>query len=82
VGALFIKATALRMSFSLQLQKEVLLTLVLQLTHSILRSFFLYFDSKGRGGVGHDYVPISLGRQLGKLEHRNSSVSQVASSSE
>jgi hypothetical protein len=34
------------------------------------------------GGVGHDYVPISLGRQSGKLERRNSSVSQVASSSE
>jgi hypothetical protein len=29
VGALFIKATALWMSFSLQLQKEVLLSLVL-----------------------------------------------------
>jgi hypothetical protein len=70
------------MSSSLQLQKEVLLILVLQLTHSILRSFFLCFDSKGRGGVGHDYIPISLGSQSGKLERRNSSVSQVASSSE
>jgi hypothetical protein len=40
VVALFIKATALRMSFSLQLQKEVLLFLVLQLTLFILRSFF------------------------------------------
>jgi hypothetical protein len=70
------------MSFSLQLQKEFFLTLVLELTHSILRSFFLYFDLKGRGGVGHGYVPIFVGRQSGKLERRNSSVSQVASSSE
>jgi hypothetical protein len=37
------------MSPSLQLQKEVLLDLVLQLTHFMLRSFFLYLDSKGRG---------------------------------
>jgi hypothetical protein len=70
------------MSSSLQLQKEVLLVLVLQLTPFMLRSFFLYLDSKGRGGVGHGYVPIPLGKQLGKFEHRNSSVSQVASSSE
>jgi hypothetical protein len=33
----------------LQLQKEVLLDLVLQLTYFMLRSFFLYLDSKGRG---------------------------------
>jgi hypothetical protein len=70
------------MPFSLQLRKEVLLILILQLTLSTLRSFVLYLDSKGRGRVGHDYVPISLGRQLGKLERKNSSVSQVASSSE
>jgi hypothetical protein len=44
----FFLATALRMSFSLQLQKEVLLILVLQLTLFILRSFFLCFDSKDR----------------------------------
>jgi hypothetical protein len=36
----FFLATALRMSFSLQLQKEVLLIFVLQLTLSIFRSFF------------------------------------------
>jgi hypothetical protein len=70
------------MSPSLQLHKEVLLVLVLQLTPFMLRSLFLYLDSKGRGGVGHGYVPIPLGRQSGKFEHRNSSVSQVASSSE
>jgi hypothetical protein len=44
--------------------------------------FFLIFWFEGQRGVGHDYVPISLGRQSGKLEHRNSLVSQVASSSE
>jgi hypothetical protein len=32
-------------------------------------------------GVGHGYVPIPLGRQSGKFERSNSSVSQVASSS-
>jgi hypothetical protein len=37
------------MSSSLQLQKEDLLALVLQLTVFILRSFFLYLDLKGRG---------------------------------
>jgi hypothetical protein len=70
------------MSSSLQLQKEVLLILVLQLTLPILRSFSYVLIQRAEGGVGHDYVPISLGRQSGKLEHRNSSVSQVASSSE
>jgi hypothetical protein len=49
---------------SLQLQKEVLLDLVLQLTYFMLRSFFLYLDSKGRG-ARHGYVPIPLGRQSG-----------------
>jgi hypothetical protein len=71
------------MSSSLQLQKEVLFDLVLQLTHFMLRSFFLYLDSKGAGGgVGHGYVPIPLGRKSGKFERRNSSVSQVASTFE
>jgi hypothetical protein len=45
----FFLATAIRMSSSLQLHKEVLLALVLQLTLFILRSFFLYLDSKGSG---------------------------------
>jgi hypothetical protein len=70
------------MSSSLQLQKEVLLVLVFQLTPFMLRSFFLYLDSMGRGGVGHDYIPIPLGRQSGKFERKNSLVSQVASYSE
>jgi hypothetical protein len=70
------------MSSSLQLQKEVLLILFLQLTLPILRSFSYVLIQREGGGVGHDYVPISLGRQSGTLERRNSSVSQVASSSE
>jgi hypothetical protein len=40
------------MSFSLQLQKEALLTLVLELTHSILRSFFLKFREGQEEGLG------------------------------
>ena len=70
------------MSFSLQLQKEVLLSFTSQLLHSELRSYFWKLDSKGRRRVGGDYVPASLGRQSGKLDLKNSSVSQVASSSE
>jgi hypothetical protein len=70
------------MSSSLQLQKEVLLIFVLQLTLSILRSYSYVLIQRARGVVGHSYVLISLGRQSGKLERRNSSVSQVASSSE
>jgi hypothetical protein len=40
------------MSFSLQLQKEVLLDFLPQLTLLLTTKFFLYLDSKGRwGGV-------------------------------
>jgi hypothetical protein len=77
----FFLVTALRMSSSLQLQKEVLFVLVFQPILFRLSSFSLYLDSKGRGGVGHGYIPIPLGKQSGKFERRNSSVSQVASSS-
>jgi hypothetical protein len=42
--------TALRMSSSLQLQKEVLLELFSQLTLLLLTRFLLYLDSKGRWG--------------------------------
>ena len=48
------KQIALRMSSSLQLQKEALLDLVLHLTQSLLRPYFLYLDSKGRGGFGSE----------------------------
>jgi hypothetical protein len=41
------------------------------------------FRFKGQVGVGVlGYVPIPLGRKSGKREHRKSSVSHVASSSE
>ena len=77
----FFRKPALRMSPSLQLQKEALLFQFYSLTWLMLRSSFLYLDSKGRG-LGYGYVPISLGRQSGQFERRKSSVSQVASSSE
>jgi hypothetical protein len=38
------------MSFSLQLQKEVLLKLFSKLTIPLTSKFFLYLDSKGRWG--------------------------------
>jgi hypothetical protein len=40
------------MSFSLQLQKEVLLKLFSKLTIPLTSKFFLYLDSKGRWGWG------------------------------
>jgi hypothetical protein len=46
----FFHLTALRMSFSLQHQKEVLLDLFPQLTLLLITRFFLYLDSKGRWG--------------------------------
>jgi hypothetical protein len=70
------------MSFSLQLQKEVLLKLFSRLTIPLTSKFLLYLDSKGRWGGVLDYVPTPLGRKLGKRERRNSSVSHVASSTE
>jgi hypothetical protein len=41
---------ALRMSFSLRLQKEVLFKSFLKLTTPLSSKFFLYLDSKGRWG--------------------------------
>jgi hypothetical protein len=79
----FLLLTALRMSFSLQLQKETLLKLNPQLRLPLLSKFFLQLDSKGRWGVVFwGYVPIPLGRKSGKRERRKSSVSHVASSAE
>jgi hypothetical protein len=40
------------MSFSLQLQKEVLLKLFPKLTIPLTSKFFLYLDSKGQVGWG------------------------------
>jgi hypothetical protein len=70
------------MSFSLQLQKEVLLKLFSNLTIPLTSKFLLYLDSKGRWGGVLGYVPTPLGIKSGKRERRNSSVSHVASSTE
>jgi hypothetical protein len=75
-------STALRMSFSLQLQKEVLFKLNPQLILPLSSKFFLYLYSKGRWGGVLGYVPNPLGRKSGKRERRKSSVSHVASSTE
>jgi hypothetical protein len=77
----FLLLTALRMPFSLQLQKEVLFKLNPQLRLPLLSKFFLYWYSKGKWGGGVlGYVPTPLGRKSGKRERRKSSVSHVASS--
>jgi hypothetical protein len=70
------------MSFSLQLQKEVLLKLISKLTLPLTTRFLSYLDSKGRWGGVLDYVLTPLGRKSGKRERRKSSVSHVASSTE
>jgi hypothetical protein len=70
------------MSFSLQLQREVLLKLFSKLTIPLISKFFLYLDSKGRWGGVLGYVPTPLGRKSGKRERRKSSVSHIASSTE
>jgi hypothetical protein len=80
----FLQLTALRMSFSLQLQKEVLFESFSKLTLPLTSMFFLYLDSKGQVGGGFflDYAPTPLGKKSGKRERRKSSISQVASSTE
>jgi hypothetical protein len=79
----FLLLTALWMSFSLQLQKEVLFKLNPQLRLPLLSKFFLQLYSKGRWGWGFGvYVPTPLGRKSRKRERRKSSVSHVASSTE
>jgi hypothetical protein len=70
------------MSFSLRLQKEVLVKSFLKLTLPLTSKFFLYLDSREGGGGVSGYVPTPLGRKSGKREHRKSSVSHVASSTE
>jgi hypothetical protein len=70
------------MSFSLQLQKEALLKSFSKLTIPLTSKFLLYLDSKGRWVGVLDYVLTPLGRKSGKREHRKSSVSHVASSTE
>jgi hypothetical protein len=79
----FLLLTALRMSFSLQLQKEVPFKLNPQLRLPLSSKFFSYncIQRAGGGGVV-GYVPTPLGRKSGKRERRKSSVSHVASSTE
>jgi hypothetical protein len=64
----FLLLTALRMSFSLLFQKEVLFKLNPQLRLPLLSKFFLSLYSKGRWGGVLGYVPTPLGRKSGKRE--------------
>jgi hypothetical protein len=70
------------MSFSLRLQKEVLLESFSKLIIPSTSKFFLYLDSKGRWGGVLDYIPTPLDRKSGKRERRKFLVSHVASSTE
>jgi hypothetical protein len=56
----FLQLTALRMSFSLQLQKEVLFESFSKLTLPLTSMFFLYLDSKGQVGVGFFWITHRL----------------------
>jgi hypothetical protein len=58
--------TALRMSFSLQLQKEVLFKLNPQLRLSLLSKFFLKLFSKGRWGGVSGLRTDSFGQKVGE----------------
>jgi hypothetical protein len=78
----FLLLTALRMSFSLQLQKEALFKLNPQLRLSLLSKFSYNRIQRAGGGGVLVYVPTPLGRKSEKREHRKSSVSHVASSAE
>jgi hypothetical protein len=62
----FLQLTALRMSFSLQLQKEVLLKLFSKVTIPLTSKFFLYLDSKGRWGWGFGLRTDSFGQKVGE----------------
>jgi hypothetical protein len=62
----FLYLTALRMSFSLQLQKEVLLKLFSKLTIPLTSKFLLYLDSKGRWVWGFGLRTDSFGQKVGE----------------
>ena len=62
----FLLLTALRMSFSLQLQKEVLFKLNPQLRLSLLSKFFLKLFSKGRWGGVLGLRTDSFGQKVGE----------------
>ena len=78
----FLLLTALRMSFSLQLQKEALLKLNHNLDYPCYLSFPYNCIQRAGGGGVLGYVPTPLGRKSGKRERRKSSVSHVDSSTE
>jgi hypothetical protein len=48
----FIRKSALRMSSSLQLQKEALFDIILYLKSVFIKSIFLIFGIRGQGGWG------------------------------
>jgi hypothetical protein len=54
------------MSFSLQLQKEVLLELFSKLTLLLTTKFFLYLDSKGSWGWGFGLRTDSFRQKVGE----------------
>jgi hypothetical protein len=62
----FLLLTALRMSFSLRLQKEVLFKLKPQLILPLSSKFFLYLYSKGRWGWGFGLRTDSFGQIVGE----------------
>jgi hypothetical protein len=62
----FLWLTALRMSFSLRLQKEVLFKSFPQLILSLTFKFFLYLNSKGRWGWGFGLRTDSFGQKVGE----------------
>jgi hypothetical protein len=52
------------MSFSLQLQKEVLFESFSKLTVPLTSKFFLYLDSKGMWGLGFGLRTDSFGQEI------------------
>jgi hypothetical protein len=62
----FLQLTALRMSFSLQLQKEALLKLFSKLTKPLTSKFFLYSYSTGWGGWAFGLRTDSFGQKVGE----------------
>jgi hypothetical protein len=61
-----LKLTALQMSFSLQLQKEVLFESFPKLTLPLTSKFFSYLNSKGRWGWGFGLRTDSIGQKVGE----------------
>jgi hypothetical protein len=62
----FLKLTALRMSFSLRLKKEVLFESFLKFTTPLAYMFFFYLNSTGRWGWGFGLCTDSVGPKVGE----------------